>query len=125
MLIYRSGQESQSSDTAVAGAGTCMSRRMSRAVTTSSCQLMAQPQGSSPASWRRSTLRGEALPFTCCITGAPGHAVQVLHLLLGCDNGCIRLKDLRLAEGPVLCMIPCHLGSCRVRATSLLCVSSP
>ena len=76
-----------------------MSRRRSRAVTTSSCQLMAQPQGSSPASWRRSTLRGEALPFTCCITGAPEHAVQVLDLLLGCDNGCFWLKALRVAEG--------------------------
>ena len=44
-------------------------------------------------------MRGEALPFTCCITGAPEHAVQVLDLLLGCDSGCLWLKALRVAEG--------------------------
>ena len=76
-----------------------MSRRRSRAVTTSSCRPMAQPQRSSPASWRRSTSRGEALPVTCCITGAPEHAVQVLDLLLGCDNGWFWLKARRRAEG--------------------------
>ena len=43
-------------------------------------------------------MRGEALPSTCCITGAPEHAVQVLDLLLDCDNGCFWLKALRVAE---------------------------
>ena len=125
MLIYRSGQESQSSDTAVAGAGTCMSRGRNRAVTTSSCQLMAQLQGSSPASWRRSTLRGEALPVTCCITGAPEHAVQVLDLLLSCDNGCFWLKALRVAEG-ICALYNCLLfWKLQGEATSLLSLSSP